>query len=238
MSNKSEESIHLENYRNLIRRMVGELQFVYATAPRPFPQLPSVYYDGTNDKLAFDNWLRTFLLYFRASMMCGEEYDDFRVTTAAESLKGVARDWFFARVAKPGSSIPYKFEEVVIEMARVFIAFGSPPRSTSLPKYIPGTTARAFYFQLQYYYETDNPTATEEQGGPYIRRLFLMVVRKAMMEMNPEDQDEVIIGDWFVDCINTSSQEALLDQTQHTLDKLERRKQGAQDAQDYDGDES
>lgn len=158
--------IHLKNYRDLIRRMVGE-QPVQSFAPRSSPLPPSVYYDGANDRPAFDNWLRTLLLYFRAFMMCGEEHDDLRVTTAARYLEGIAKDWFFVRVTAPGSSIPYKFEEVVIEMAQVFLALGSPMWPGRLPRYIPGTTARAFYFQIRHQYEMD-PTFGTELGPALI----------------------------------------------------------------------
>jgi hypothetical protein len=96
-------SIPLKFHRDLIRSMVsGPLE--RSTAPKLSLQPPSVYFDGTDNKAAFENWLRTLLLYFRVSLMCGEDYDDVRVTTAAIHLKGIARDWFFARVAAPGSS--------------------------------------------------------------------------------------------------------------------------------------
>jgi len=225
------ESVHLKNYRDLIRRMVNEQPDTISTPPdvlRPSPQHPSTYYDGTNDRAAFDRWLRALLLYFRASMMCGEVYDDLRVTTAAGYLEGIARDWFFARVAAPGSSVPYKFEEVVIGMVRVFVTFESPGWS-SPPNYTPGTTARAFHFQLQYWNETNNPTPTEAQGDALIRHTFLQWMRKAMLEMYP-GEDRFITG-WYTEC-DRDSKEIMLDQTQSTLDWLREKKQEDQERKD------
>ena len=180
MPDDSKLSIPLKFYRDLIRSMVAEQPVPRSTAAKPFPQPPSVYFDGTNNRVAFENWLYTLLLYFRASMMCGEEYDDIRVTTAARYLKGVARDWFFARVAAPGSSIPYKFEEVVIEMVQVFVKLRSP----APPKYIPGTTPASFHFQLEHWYQMANGGA-KEQRDFYVQKHFLLGMREAMREMYP-----------------------------------------------------
>lgn len=72
-------------------------------------------------------------------MMCGEEHGGLGVTTVVRYLKGTAGDQFFARVAVPGSSIPYKFEELAIEMAPVFLTFESVWWSTDPPKRIQGT---------------------------------------------------------------------------------------------------
>ena len=225
MSDESEATIDLENYRGLIRRMV-DLEPNYIHLPRPFPQPPSVYYDGTNDRLAFDNWLHTLLLYFHASMLCGGYYDGVRVSTAANCLTGIARDWFFARVAAPKSSIPYQFEEVVIEMIQVFLALGSRLHPPGPPKYTPGTTARAFYFQLQHWYEMEKTTGTEEQRDSYIEDPFLVGMREAMLEMYSTEGK--FIGDWFMTC-DMSSVERMLKQTQRMLVVLEERKHEAQE---------
>lgn len=216
--------IPLKYHRDLIRSVVGN-QPVRSAASRPLlQQPPSVYFDGTDDSAAFENWLRTLLLYFRASMMCGEEYDDIRVTTAARCLKGIARDWFFARVAAPGSSIPYKFEEVVIEMGQVFVTFALPKP----PKYIPGTTPAAFYFQFEHWHEVTNGW-TKEQGGFYVQDRFLVGMREAMLEMYPSEGG--LIGDWFslIYGDNSIPKKALLGHTRIALYRLEERKnQGPQ----------
>jgi len=224
MPDEPKAAIHLEKYRGLIRHMVGE-QPVHSSAPRPFPQLPSVYYDGTNDIPAFNNWLHTLLLYFRTSMMCGEENDDLRVSTAAKCLKGMARDWFFARVAAPGFSIPYKFEGVVVEMARVFLASRPWQVLPGRPKYTPRTTARAFYFQIQHWYEMGVATG-EEQGDSHIEKAFLLGMREAMLEVNPAEGE--FIKDWFR-VYDRSSVESMLTQTQNMLATLEARKYEAEE---------
>jgi len=211
----------IKSYHDLIRRMVGE-QSVQSSAPRPFPQFPSMYYDGANDKLAFNNWLRTLLLYFRASMMCGEEHDDLRVTTAASYLKGIARDWFFARVAAPGSSIPYNFEEVIIEMVQVFLAPGSFLWPGRLPKYVPGTSARAFYFQIQHQYEIDATFGTGEQRDSFIQHSFLQGIREGIMEMNSAEGESIV--NWYV-ASDTRSKEAMVDRVQRMFDALEQTRQ-------------
>ena len=216
MSSDSRIAIHLKNYRDIIRQMVGE-QPIHSNAPRPFPQFPTVYYDGINDSLAFDNWLRTLLLYFRASVMCGEENDDFRVTTAARCLKGIARDWFFARVVVPGSSIPYRFEEVIIGLAQVFLTFDC----LGWPRYIPGTTARAFHFQLQHWHEMNN-TTTEEQRDLAVQQLFILGMREVTLELYLEQGES--IRNWWGGC-DTSSTERMLTHAQRTLDGLKAVKQ-------------
>jgi len=221
------EPIYFKNYRDLIRRMVGGSPG-YHDPPWPTPPHPSIYYDGTNDRAAFDRWLHTLLLYFRASDMLGGSNDDFRVSAAAGYLEGVARDWFFVRVAAPGSSIPYKFEEVVIEMARVFVTFGTQFLS-SPPKYVPGTTARAFWFQLQHWKEMDDPTATKEQRDPFIRDSFVQGMYEAMLEMDPGEH----IERWYdlVVADGECSEETMLNRTQYTLDKLKRKREEAQEKQ-------
>ena len=222
MPDDSKLSISLKYYRDLIRSMVAEQPVPRPTALKPFPQPPSVYFDGTNNRVAFENWLYTLLLYFRASMACGEEYDDIRVTTAARYLKGVARDWFFARVAAPGSSIPYKFEEVVIEMAQVFVTL----RSSTPPKYISGTTPAAFHFQFEHWFET-TIGGSKELRDFYIQNHFLQGMREAMWEMYP--LGDKLIRDWF-DWFSVAygddviPKEVLLGRTRHVLYDLEGQK--------------
>lgn len=225
MPDQTREEIHLKNYRGLIRQMVGE-QPAPSSAPRPLPQFPSVYYDGTNDRPAFNNWLRTLLLYFRASMMCGEENDDVRVSTAAKYLKGIARDWFFTTVAAPGSSVPYKFEEVVIGVAQVFLASRYVRLMPQPPKYTPRTTTRAFYFQLQHWYEMEITTGTENQRDSRIEDAFHLRMREAMLEMYPTES--VLIEHWAVN-LDPGSVEKMLDVTQCMLVLFEENKQQAQE---------
>ena len=216
MSDDSKPPIPLKYYRDLIRNMVGtRIASAYYLKP-----LPLVYFDGTDDRVAFENWLYALLLYFRVSMMCEEPYDDVRVTTAAGYMKGVAKDWFFARVATPGSSIPYKFEEVVIEMAQVFITFGP----SAPPKYIPGTTPAAFHFQLEHWYEM-TVGGSKKRRDFRVKNQFLLGMREAMQEMHPSESE--LIGDWFdtsYDDDDAIPKEVLLGRTRRVLDRLEERK--------------
>ena len=90
----SPTGIRLKDHRKLIHGVVGEQPTHSFVLERLSPSVL--------DRIAFDNWLRTFLFYFRISCKRSPPFHD-----CGHILKGIAVIWFFVEVAAPKSSIPY-----------------------------------------------------------------------------------------------------------------------------------